>query len=489
MTAAAGALRIETLNDIGEEAELQSFARAHEPAVAPGAANGTEAGAKKRQFAYSRDPNERVALNKDAMELEIKQMRGFNREVYESRVRQKYLEERVCRALYTQKLAWRRHEKLDVQRIRQQERIAREVAAKTPYLRDKAREEQRKQMEDNERARGAPRFHDIASIEERLANANLLARGVAPSDRVAHPATAYELTVRETRRLPPNGSLLNPRNQCTSPLPDRSLLLPYEYPPDDEEGGSAKSVQTLRALVAQLVPLFDVKRNADLVAERSGRPRPRLLDALREHLTMRGLREVEVREKLAELRNGCKLHAEHPKVSIFRAMAGWGEGATSWDATRSSACLLLMLLLKPSADEATKVSQRFSPTKGHISASTVELAPMVQLDEVDTLLGYLQRKKVLTKGSVLILREMAHRLETPPPPPPAPSPAGPQANLDKVMWRWMSDWGKWHYEENSELLFSIISKFQPPSPSKSGSRSRSSPRLRAPSATSSATSG
>ena len=296
MTAAAGALRIESLDDIGEEAELQSFARAHEPAAAPGAANGTDAGAKRRQFAYSRDPNERVALNKDAMELEIKQMRGFNREVYESRVRQKYLEERVCRALYTQKLAWRRHEKLDVQRIRQQERIAREVAAKTPYLRDKAREEQRKQMEDNERARGAPRFHDIASIEERLANANLLARGVAPSDRVAHPATAYELTVRETRRLPPNGSLLNPRNQCTSPLPDRSLLLPYEYPPDDEEGGGgAKSVQTLRVLVAQLVPLFDVKRNADLVAERSGRPRPRLLDALREHLTMRGLREVEVR--------------------------------------------------------------------------------------------------------------------------------------------------------------------------------------------------
>ena len=50
---------------------------------------------------------------------------------------------------------------------------------------------------------------------------------------------------------------------------------------------------------------------------------------------------------------------------------------------------------------------------------------------------------------------MAHRLETPPPPPPAPPPASPQANLDKVMWRWMSDWGKWHYEENSELLFSI----------------------------------
>ena len=100
------------------------------------------------------------------------------------------------------------------------------------------------------------------------------------------------------------------------------------------------------------------------------------------------------------------------QVSIFREMAGWGEGATPWDSTRSSACLLLMLLLKPSADEATKVSQRFSPTKGHLSASTVQLAPMVQLEEVDTLLGYLQRKKVLNKGSVLILRVSIRALLT-----------------------------------------------------------------------------
>ena len=31
---------------------------------------------------------------------------------------------------------------------------------------------------------------------------------------------------------------------------------------------------------------------------------------------------IQVREKLAELRNGCKLHAEHPKVPpAFRAVA------------------------------------------------------------------------------------------------------------------------------------------------------------------------
>ena len=59
----------------------------------------------------------RVVLTKETMELEMKQMRSFNREVYEARVRQKFLEEALTRKLYVQNIAMRRQERLAEQRI------------------------------------------------------------------------------------------------------------------------------------------------------------------------------------------------------------------------------------------------------------------------------------------------------------------------------------------------------------------------------------
>ena len=249
---------VEAGNTTDEEVELLGPAGAHAAATTATAATGPP---KRRQNSYSRNDG-RVILSKDAMEMEIKQMKSFNREVYEGRVRRSYLEERVCRALYTQKLALQRNEKLATQRERTAQRIARETALNTPFLRNKADSERYTQMHEIERAHRAPRFNDLAQIEARLVAANLAARGVAPSDRFAQPASAYELTLKESTKLPPNGSLMNPRNQCTSPLPDKKLLLQHLPKTNKDDAG----ILSLRGLVTQLVALFDAKRNADLEA-------------------------------------------------------------------------------------------------------------------------------------------------------------------------------------------------------------------------------
>ena len=79
-------------------------------------------------------------------------MRGYNREVYETRVRQKYLEERVLRALHTQKVAHGHHQTLAGFRVRQQERVQREVARNTPFLRQKAQAQRYAAMKEAEKA-------------------------------------------------------------------------------------------------------------------------------------------------------------------------------------------------------------------------------------------------------------------------------------------------------------------------------------------------
>ena len=98
--------------------------------------------------------------------MELRAMRGYNREVYEARVRQKYLEDCVLRALYTQKLAQNHHEVLAGLRQRRQENVKKEerIIGLTPYLRSKALAQKRAVLEQAEQAYRMPQFRDLQSI-------------------------------------------------------------------------------------------------------------------------------------------------------------------------------------------------------------------------------------------------------------------------------------------------------------------------------------
>ena len=485
-------LELQELNGVQE---MRTMTAGHVPvttraATAPGSVRAASASGLK-QYAYTR-PDGRVVLSKDAMELEMKEMKLWNREAYEARVRQKYLEERVVRSLYTQKLALKHAEMVASQRRRQQQRIAFEMALRTPYVHSKAVVQHHAHLKEAERQYLAPQFSDIAAIERRLVTANLAARGVGPRSHVAKPSTALELTLLEMKRVPPNGSLMHPRNQVTSPLPDKKLLMPYDYDndsdvndDDDDDDSGAARLAALRVLVAKLDSICDMKRTADLEAERASRPYPRLPEVVRDYFArLAGPTATPdaLRASLAELRQECLAHVAHPKVDLFMQMVGWAMGGgEAWDATRTAACLLFMMFLSAPTDEATKVVQKVVPAGRRSPPASRPRSPLemgssqtvshygpnqgvdaeVRLTDVEALLKHLHRQRLISSGAIRILRDAASMLVLPPPPPPAPPREFPAVSVDALLLSWMSSWGSWDYREDRQLIAAITAKYQP----------------------------
>jgi hypothetical protein len=399
------------------------------------------------------------------MEMELREMRGYNREVYEARVRQKYLEDCVLRALYTQKLAQNHHEVLAGLRQRRQENVKKEerIIGLTPYLRSKALAQKQAALEQAEQAYRMPQFRDLQSINERLAAANLASRGLTPASRMAKPVTIAVLTSRELQRMPENDSLMNPRNQVTDPLPEKRFLLPFAHI-ERRESDATEGPLSLLALLKQIPTLFDVKRNADLDAERRDVPRPALLDAVRAHLLEGGEDEGAVRERLVSLRYACALHKAHPKVALFQRMIGWAN-EPAWDATKSAACLLLALWLRPPEDDVTKVSRGL--LGGRATPSTLaelDVTAELRLNDVEVVLRHVQRHQLVSATGTKVLRDAAAAIVLPPPPPPAPPREAPAVSIDELLVRWFSPevWGSWEYVEDRELLMTITEKFQQP---------------------------
>lgn len=454
--------------------------------VSDGGRSATK-GPWKKQYAYTRKAGGRVVLSKDAMELEIKEMRSFNRDVYETRVRQNYLEEQVTRKLYTQKLSMMRHERLARERVRQEERIRREFALGTPYLQTKARNAETRALQAATRQANVPAFSDVMAIEKRLAAANLAARSIVPESRIAKPASVKALAVRAKGEVPPTHSLMNPRNQTTSPLPPKHLLLPWMPIESGEVGGSsgedaavaAARSDAAKALLAQIPELFDAKRMADYDAERRGESRPSLPSVVRKVFAQEASPEVVV-EKLAAFRLACALHSASPKVAIFQSMMGWGEDGTPWDSTKAAACLLLMMWLKPPQDDATRVSQRFVSAEQAALLQEDEFALEIKLTDVDLILKHLARKRLVGSKGLRTLAEEASRLELPPRGPNEPERETPCVDVDQLLLRWMSIWGSWEWREDKDLLQNVIERFQVRSPRKGspagGSRPSSSPK-------------
>ena len=217
-----------------------------------------------------------------------------------------------------------------------------------------------KALASEQRSASMPMFADVAAIEEHFAAANLVARRLTPDARFAKPSSVKELAVRAKAEVPPTSSLMNPRNQTTSPLPPKEVLLPWVPTGHEENAHGQAPIKkgAAKALLSIVPELFDVKRLADLDAERRQEPRPDMPTVVRAHLGDKYNATIAA-EKLVALRMACALHAKSiPRVAIFQSMMGWAADGLPWDATKSAACLLLMMWLQPPVDEATKVEAK-----------------------------------------------------------------------------------------------------------------------------------
>ena len=433
-----------------------------------------------KQFAYTRRASSagsrRVILSKDAMELEMKEMRSFNRDVYETRVRQNYLEEQVARKLYAQKISMQRHARLAEERARHDGRIQREFALGTPFLRERAKAEALQKTMDAARAQSAPVFADLQAIQERLRTANLSMRGVDhPGAALAKPASVTDLARRAQSEVPPSSVLLNPRNQMTSPLPPKELLLP-RMPPKENRAAHPVGNSAAKAAIELLPELFEAKRSADAAAERKGLPRPSLPEAVKAHLAKTHAPQL-LRERLAALRFACGMYAPRvARVAIFQAMMGWTQEGRPWDNTKSAACLLLMLWLQPPQDDAAAVSRRFVTRDAGRGLADEQMPLELKLSDVDLVIKHLLRKRLVSPAGARALPRVAAALELPShedddaasaPPPPR---AAPCVDVDQLLLKWMSVWGTWEWRDDRELLQGVINRFQPPrsSPTKLG---------------------
>jgi hypothetical protein len=145
-------------------------------------------------------------------------------------------------------------------------------------------------------------------------------------------------------------------------------------------------------------------------------------------------------------------------------MIGWAN-EPAWDATKSAACLLLALWLRPPEDDVTKVSRGL--LGGRATPSTLaelDVTAELRLNDVEVVLRHVQRHQLVSATGTKVLRDAAAAIVLPPPPPPAPPREAPAVSIDELLVRWFSPevWGSWEYVEDRELLMTITEKFQQP---------------------------
>ena len=94
------------------------------------------------------------------------------------------------------------------------------------------------------------------------------------------------------------------------------------------------------------------------------------------------------------------------------------------------------------------------------------MALELKLTDVDLVIKHLLRKRLVSQKGAKHLMEEALKLELPPPAANEPQREGPSVDVDQLLMRWMAGWGSWDWKEDTALITSILSKFQPRSPSK-----------------------
>ena len=212
----------------------------------------------------------------DATEAEIlAELAKHNMEVYETRVAKAYVNEVLAQSLYRQK---RQHLhntfKTSHRETVQMNKMACAAVAspRTLRLKNEAHLEQTlTAMFEKE----TPKFLDVECLIAPFHQDRMLAsRGLTVSaTSTAEPASALEISRSVT--LPPIGSLMNPRNQMTSPLPDLPELkrelgigISEAMAAQIEKDKEGLAVMGINILTKQISKLLHFKRSADVELQR-----------------------------------------------------------------------------------------------------------------------------------------------------------------------------------------------------------------------------
>jgi hypothetical protein len=399
-----------------------------------------------------------------------KQMLSWNKEVYEARVAKAFVEEKLLRHLYQQQVQarsrgiYQQHHEVVMRNQIHGDRLS------TPYRRKKRLHQQTEAALAQAMEAASPRFHDIEALTPRLDREALSRRGLpAHASGIAQPASMRELS--NSVQLPPLYTLMNPRNQMTSPLPEKESLLPPSPRARREAEKAKMRPMGLGGLLRFISLCFDEKRSLENVIYRKERPplgQPCTLIPIGKIISQALSREhgsSEVcAEKLALLRLSCKSdvgHGSHPRVALFRYMAGLEETPSKVDPKQEYVCTQLLSWLNIATSKPPAKDQRM----------------LLLMKDVNMLVESLYRQRLVPNRAQIFLKNLALEVREPVPDGPGspfarrgsvtdamsmnPNPAGSgrrdsssgrrgslnaelfAVDAEELVLCWMQRWGEW----------------------------------------------
>lgn len=278
--------------------------------------------------------------------IDMKQVLSYNKDSYEKRVKDTYREQAMLRMINKQRLQTVRHRHLEQFRAQTEQRRQFEASVGSPWLWQKQR-----LVEEQERLAAAlaherPAFADLEALEPLYRIERMRRRGLSEKSNLPALISPRDLLTMHARRIemPEIGSLMNPRNMMTSPMPDkRELLTSIGISPVE-----APRLMNLPQILQALPALCDELKTDLGLARTNKRPRkplPQLFIARMVHQF--GLLAIG-RMRLEQLRAACALHAAtHPRVAIFQEAAQLVEVSRPWSDVKLQAYLTLYDSLTP----------------------------------------------------------------------------------------------------------------------------------------------
>jgi len=230
---------------------------------------------------------------------------------------------------------------------------------------------------------------------------------------------------------------MNPRNQMTSPLPDKETLLPPSPRKKRAEEAAKTRHMALKDLLKWISVCLEEKRIQEAAKEKEegpsdiGVPRAPLVvplaGVIRETLHREHGSADICAQALAQLRASCsdEVHGSHPRVSVFRRMAGWTPAERPWVAEQESACMHMCSWIG--------IATLQPPDK--------EAVLQLRMKDVNKVLDQLHRKRLLPPRARPFLHELATELVLPRSE--TRNSTVQLVDADQLLRCWMDRWGGW----------------------------------------------
>lgn len=405
----------------------------------------------------------------DSPSIRAKQIRSFNKRVYEARVAKNFRKEQIMRGM--DRVAC--HERSRNQRLQHSALVeANRFTADrmpTPSARRRADTAESERLFAWGEKMLSPRFLDLEDAE--LLSPRLLQSSFTSSAEASprwgeacfRPfpnSPCLTVSTEDIKRavvLPPISSMMNPRNQMTSPIPQELpvSLRPPSSRPRPPKAPEPLSPFTLAQLLPKLSNFFYDKELADadtvLAVAQTGLVPEWKISASGERqvaimpltsCVLASLRykygdKMTADVRLQQLKDSCALGhgpgATHPRAEVFRRMAHWGDE----EAMRPAQELTCTQLLK-----------WLSLTKPPDNSAKAEKAPEVNmsLEQARTLLGHLFRLHLLPAEACEYYERTAEALRA----------EQGMIDADTLVLRWMVEWGAW--DERDAIARSLASQ-------------------------------